>query len=78
MQVVIKAVFTLHRIAFAPPRKSYQMGLLFTHKNGSSGAISVTNRSCAEPISIVERHISDRCCATLQCSVNTYSAEVNE
>ena len=77
MQVVVKAVFTLYRVAFAPPRKSYQIGLLFTHKNGSSGAISVTKRSCAEPISIVERHISDRFCATLRCTVNTYSAEVN-
>ena len=78
MQVVIKAVFTLHRIAFAPPRKSYRMGLLFTHKNGYGGAVSVTKRSCAEPISIVERHISDRFCATLRCSMNTYSAEVNK
>ena len=78
MQVVIKAVFTLHRIAFAPPRKSYQMGLLFTHKNGCGVEISVTERSCAEPISIVERHISDRFCAILWSSMNTYSAEVNK
>ena len=78
MQVVIKVVFTLYQVAFSPPRKSYQKELLFTHKNSSSGAISVTNRSCAEPISIVESHISDRCCATLRCSVNTYSAELHE
>ena len=35
---------------------------MFTHKNGDFGAISVTERSCAAPISNVERrHISDRC-----------------
>ena len=40
------------------------MGLLFTHKNGDVGAISVTERSCVAPISKVERHISDRVGAT--------------
>ena len=30
------------RIVFAPARKPYQIGLLFTHKNGDRGAISVT------------------------------------
>ena len=39
--------FTPYRIAFAPPRESYRMQLLFTHKNGCGGAISVTERSCA-------------------------------
>ena len=46
--------------SFAPARKSYHMGLVFTHKNGDFGAISATERSCAAPISKVERHISHR------------------
>ena len=49
----------LYRIAFAPTRKSYPMGLLFTRKNGDFSAISETERSCAAPISNVESHISD-------------------
>ena len=36
------------RIAFAPPRKSYQLGLLFTHKNSCGGKIS-QRRSEAGP-----------------------------
>ena len=43
-------MFTLYRwyrIAFAPKRKPFQIGLLFTHKNGDFGAISVTERSWA-------------------------------
>ena len=43
----IKAMFTLYRIVFALTRK----GFLFTHKNGDFGAISVTEQSCAAPIS---------------------------
>ena len=35
-----KATFILDRRAFAPARKSYQIGLLTTHKNGDFGAIS--------------------------------------
>ena len=35
-------MFSLSRIAFVPPRKSYRIWLLFTHKNE---AISVTKRS---------------------------------
>ena len=44
--------------------KSYRIGLLWTHKNGDFGAISVTERSCAARTgsdSKVESHISDRC-----------------
>ena len=41
-------------IAFAPARKLYWIGLLFTHKNDYGGVISVTERSCAAPISKVE------------------------
>ena len=37
-----QAMFTLYRMAFAPPRKSYRIGLLFTHKNRCGGAFSVT------------------------------------
>ena len=55
-----QAMFTLYRKAFAPPRKSSRIELLFTHKNGSGGAISVTDRSCAAPISKVESEISKR------------------
>ena len=45
---------------FAPAQKPYRVGILFTHKNGNFGAISVTKRSCAALISKVKRHISDR------------------
>ena len=54
-------LFTRYRIAFAHARKSYRIGLLFTHKNRDFGAISVTERSYAAPISKLESHISDRC-----------------
>ena len=37
--------------AFAPPQKSYQAGLLFTHKDDCGGAISVTERY--RPIGLV-------------------------
>ena len=46
-------------------RKSYPIGFLFTQKNGCGGAISVTERSPAAPISKVEPHISERFCAIL-------------
>ena len=45
----IKAMFTLVQMAFAPTRKLYRTGPRFTHKSGDSGAISVTERSCAAP-----------------------------
>ena len=64
------AVFTLYRIAFALTRNPYQIELLFTHKNG---AISVTERSGVAQTSKVGRHISDRFCAILWCTVNRYS-----
>ena len=55
------AMFIQNQITFAPPRKSYWIGPLFTRKNDCSGAISVTGqRSCAAPISKVGCHISDR------------------
>ena len=40
----------------APPRKSYRIGPLLTHKNGCGGATSVTERSCGSPIYKVESH----------------------
>ena len=52
-----KKMLTLCRVAFAPARKLYRIGLLFTRKNGDFGAISVTERSCAAPISKVESYI---------------------
>ena len=49
-------MFTLYRTVFASPNKnSYPIGILFTHKHGCRGAISVTGRSCAALISKVER-----------------------
>ena len=52
-------MFTPYRVSFAPARKPYQIGLLFTHKNGVVGSIFVTERSCDEPTSKVRSHISD-------------------
>ena len=54
-------MFTLYGIAFAPARIPYQTGLLFTYRDGDFGVISVTELSCASPISEVDSHISDRC-----------------
>ena len=42
-----KALFTLYRMSFAPARKPYRIGLLFTHTSSDFGANSVTKRSCA-------------------------------
>ena len=44
-------MFALYQIAFAPIRKPYWIGLLFTHEKGDFGAISVTERSFPAPIS---------------------------
>ena len=55
-------------------RKSYPIVFLFTQKNACGGAISVTERSWAAPISKVEPHISERFCAILWRAVNTFSA----
>ena len=60
-----RAMFTLYRIAFAPPRKSYRIERLFTHKNCFGGAISVTEQKCATPICKVESQISKRCVHTI-------------
>jgi len=49
-------MLTLYRKAFAPARKPYWIGLLFTHKNCDFDAISAAERSCAAPIPKVERH----------------------
>ena len=67
-----KALFTLllHQIVFAPSRKSYRTGLLFTHKNGCGGAIFVTKRS--ERNWIVTYQIGFF--AILRCSVNMSQA----
>lgn len=51
----LQAIFTLYPIAFALARKSYGMGLLFTHKNSDFGAITVTEPSWAAHIPKVER-----------------------
>ena len=45
-------------ILFTPRENETAYSLLFTHNNADFGAIhSVTDRSCATPISKVERHI---------------------
>ena len=54
-------------------RKPFQIDLLFIHNNSDFGAISVTEGSCAALILKVERHILDRVCALLWCTVNRYS-----
>ena len=67
-------MFILYRIvSFTPARKPFQIDLLFTHKNSDFGAISATERSCAALTSKVDRHVLDRFCGTLWCSVNKYS-----
>ena len=43
-----------------------------SHKKFDFAAIFVTERGCTAPILKVERHISDRFCATLRWSVNTF------
>ena len=53
-------MFTLYRIALVPAQKQYRIELLFTHKNGDFGAISVTEGSCAAQISRVHRQILER------------------
>ena len=57
-----KAIFStvLSKIvALAPKRNRYRIVFLFTHKNGDFGAISVTKRIWAAPISKLsgESHI---------------------
>ena len=72
-----KAMFTLYRITLAPARKPYRVRLLFTHKNDDFSAISVTEGSCAPPIS----KLADRFCSKLRCSARVKCirsvAEVN-
>ena len=59
-------MFTVYRIGFAPARKPYRIGLLFTHKNSDFFAISVLKgaKLCRADLE------SDRFCAALRCSVN--------
>ena len=52
-----KAMFPLYLTTFAPAQKVYRIGLMFTHKNGDFGAISVTERYCAAPIECGASHI---------------------
>ena len=69
-----EAMFTPYQRAPSPVRKPHRIELLFRHKNGDFGAISVKNQaSCAVPISKVERHILDKFCALFLCCVNGYS-----
>ena len=63
--LLTKAIFTLCQIAFAPPQKSYRIGLLFTDKDGGFGAISVTERSLAD-LESVASHMGEVLCHTLE------------
>ena len=65
-------MFPVYWTPLAPARKPYQIGLLFTHKNGDFSGISATERICAALISKVEHHISVSFSDTLWCSVNRY------
>ena len=59
-------LFTRNRIPFAPARKPKPIRLLFTHRNGDFGVITVTERSCAALISrIGASHIGQVLCHTL-------------
>ena len=53
----LKAFFTLQRLSSALAQKQHRIGLLFIYKKGDFGTISVTELSCAAPISQVESHI---------------------
>ena len=69
-----QVMFTLYRVAFALAKNcSYRIGLMFTHKNGDFGAISVAGRSYEAPISKVESDISDRCSYYTAYTVNIAS-----
>lgn len=61
--VVINKSITPYRKAFASPGTKTipdMTGLLFTHKNGDVGAISVTERCCTALIFRGDSHILDR------------------
>ena len=69
-----QVMFTLYRVAFALAKNwPYRIGLVFTHKNGDFGAISVARRSYEAPISKVESDISDRSSYYTGYSVNIAS-----
>ena len=65
------AIVKLYRVAFFSDR----IGFLFTHKNGDFGRISVTERSCATPISKTDLRISDRFSVVIKCSI---AEQINE
>ena len=69
---IMLGIFTPCRMALTSARKPYRIEIVFTHKNGDFGAISITERSCPAAISKVEPRISDKFCATLWCNVNRY------
>ena len=69
-----QVMFTLYQVAFALAKNwPYRIGLVFTHKNGDFGAISVAGRSYKAPISKAESDISDRCSYYTGYSVNIAS-----
>ena len=58
---LLKALLTLYQLAFAQARKLFRIGFPFIHKVDDFGAISVTERSYAAPISYtLERLMSNR------------------
>ena len=50
-------LWAIGKWSIALARKQYRIWLLFTCENGGLGAISMTERRCAAPISRVERRI---------------------
>ena len=60
LKYLVHETHHLRARAFAPARKKYWIGLLFTRTNTNSGAISLTERGCTASISKVESPISDK------------------
>ena len=53
-------VHTLYQTSLARARKPYRIGLLFTHKNGDCGAVSIIERSRAAPRRCHKRRVTNR------------------
>ena len=70
------AVHTIPDSSCAATKTISDRASVHTRAVSCGGANTMTERSCAAPISKAERHISDSFCAIVivWCSVNTYSA----
>ena len=58
-------LFTIYQTSFAPARKPYRIGLMFTHKNSDFSAIFVTKRSCNADLERRPSHIGYVCAIEL-------------